>query len=154
MSTMRRAIWLPLPLVTLALVACGSSDKLSKTDLVAKADKICQKRNEKVKALTPPTNGPQFALVEKNANVQAKAEEEAAAKLKQLIPPDSIKSDYDAFIKVGFEVHAATVRKTAAAARAKDKRKVDALLLESFRLTSTVVIDLADKIGFKVCYGR
>lgn len=152
---------LALPLVTLTLGACGSadegpndsssratdaaSDQLSKTELIARADEICADTAERIRARPTPTS---LAEIQRSTEEAANAADEGVGRLEELTPPDSVRADYEAFIKRA-EMVAGQAREVAEAAKTNDIRKVLAA-------TGNVAGDaeshrLARKIGFKVC---
>lgn len=156
-----RARWLVLPLVALALAACGSSDEgssdspnrspdaasdqLSKTELIARADKICGDTAKRIRARPAPTSLPDIARFSEE---NAKTSGEGVDKLKALEPPDSVKADYEAFIKRA-EIVGEQARDVAEAARTNDINK-------AIRAAGNVSVDaeslrLARKLGFRVC---
>lgn len=152
---------LALPFVALTLAACGSSDEgsnappsrgsdaasdqLSKTELIAQADKICSDTAEKIRARPMPTSLAEIAqFSEDNAN----ANDEGVRKLRALTPPDSLKADYEAFTERA-EMVGEQARDVAEAARTNDVNK---LLSAAGNVASDVEsLRLARKIGFKVC---
>lgn len=156
-----RTRWLAPSLVALTLAACGSSDEspgdpanrgsdaasdqLSKTELIAQADKICSGTAEKIRARPTPTSLPEIAqFSEGNAN----ANDESVRKLRALTPPDSLKADYTAFTERA-EMVGEQARDVAEAARTNDVNK---LLSAAGKVASDVEsLRLARKIGFKVC---
>lgn len=150
-------------LVALALVACGSSDegsdgssksgsspksdRLSKTDLIARADKICRDAAERIRALPKPTS---LADVEQVSDGSARASDEAVGRLEALKAPESVQADYAAFVKRAGRA-AEQAHDVADAAKTNDINKVIAA-------TGNIAGDaearrLARKIGFKVCHG-
>lgn len=144
---MDRTRWLALPLCALLLAACGSSsgDKLSKSDLIAKADKICSDASKQAKALAPQSKGD----VQKTVSSAAKVVNDAADKLKGLTPSDSIKADYDTFTS---SISAAADKTTALAdaLKKKDKAKVKSIT-QSLQQGNAKGKAAAQKIGFKEC---
>lgn len=161
--------WLALALVALTLAACGSSgsseqgstaapaktssgpsDKLSKAELIAKADKICQDVNKRFqeipryKSLLTDYRG-----VERFGEEAASLSDEAVRRLRDLTPPDSVKSDYTAFVK-DIDGQAKVFRRLADAAKAKSSDEIVAARTDRRTLNRKAPM-LARRIGFKVC---
>lgn len=136
-------------LVTLGLTACGSSGKLSKADLVAKGDKICQEARDKGAKLPRPSS---LADIKKLGPDEAKIVDDTVSKLKDLTPPDSVKSDYDAYVKIGAR-QADLARKLGEAAKAGKGQAISEVkkVLTESKQNLTTSRSLAQKVGFKVC---
>jgi hypothetical protein len=147
---MDRTRWLALPLSALLLAACGSSggDKLSKSDLIAKADKICSDASKQVKALKPP-NPRDSGQVQKATSSAAKLAQDAAGKLKDLTPPDSVKADYDTFT-TSVSTQADQANTLADALKKKDKAKIRSVFSELQQGASKARTS-AQKVGLKKC---
>lgn len=159
--------WFALLLVALALTACGSSDegpseapsegpsdapsgsseKLSKAELISKADKICEDSRNRLKAIPPPTSVKDYAGAERYGEKVASLLEEGVGKFKDLTPPDSVRSDYAAFVKEG-EDQVEASRQLADAGKAKN---ADEIVAAQRLLKSDAPRRLARRIGFKVC---
>ena len=147
---MDRTRWLALPLSALLLAACGSSggDKLSKSDLIAKADKICSDASKQVKALKP-SNLRDSGQVQKATSSAAKLAQDAAGKLKDLTPPDSVKADYNTFT-MSIISQAEKANALSDALKKKDKAKIKSSL-QSLQQGGAKGKAAAQKIGFKEC---
>jgi len=139
---MDRTRWLALPLSALLLAACGSSggDKLSKSDLIAKADK----------ALQPPRKG-DLGQAQETTGKAAKLAQDAAGKLKDLTPPDSVKADYNTFT-TSVSTQADQVNALADALKKKDTAKIKSIFSE-FQQGASKVRASAQKVGLKKCGG-
>jgi hypothetical protein len=88
----RRLLLLPLAAL-LALVAAGcGSQALSKADYVAKADAICRTYDKKLEALPSPKSIKDIGTLADNA---IPIVDEGIAKLRDLKPPDDLKSGVD-----------------------------------------------------------
>lgn len=149
---MDRTRWLALPLSALLLAACGSSggDKLSKSDLIAKADKICSDLSKEGKALQPPRKG-DLGQAQETTGKAAKLAQDAAGKLKDLTPPDSVKADYNTFT-TSVSTQADQVNALADALKKKDTAKIKSIFSE-FQQGASKVRASAQKVGLKKCGG-
>jgi len=165
------ARWLALTLVALTLAACGSSnegsggsssagsnesssagsgpasDELSRAELIARGDRICDETSVSIRALGAPTS---LADVERFTEQSAAATDEGVDRLKALTPPASVKADYETFL-TRLEMVAEQAHDVADAAKSQDMSTVIAAIgdlagdEESRRL--------ARKIGFRCCRG-
>jgi len=130
----------------------GSTGKLSKAELTAKADEICKDVNTRLQAVPRYKSLlKDYPGVERYGTEFARVIDEGASKFKELTPPDSLKSDYAAFLKE-IEDRVDSFRRFAAAGRAKSTDQIVAARTEKRRLSSKGP-RLARKMGFKVCGG-
>ena len=128
-------------------VGCGGDDgggKLSKADLIAKADKACVDSALRPKA--PPQNGQQAA---QQTAEEAKARKDLQEKLKDLDPASDVKVDYDEFLAKSDDVILRLEKMSGLAKEGKraDYAKEDAALAKVGQEREGI----ADRIGFKRC---
>jgi len=162
--------WLALPLIALTFAACGSSDgdsdesssngsqaasgqaapdsfgELSRDELIAQADKICEDTGAEILALPKPKTLPEIKQYTKDA---AKTTDEAVAKLRELTPDDSTKADFEAFISIAGTVTEQS-RKAADAARRQDPAELQEAIADVVK-QGAESRRLSQKIGFKKC---
>jgi len=152
MNRTRRLALLLVTLVTLGLTACGSSGssgKLSKADLIAKGDKICRQARNKGAKL-PKVHS--YAGFKQLGPAAAKIIDDTLSKQKGLIPPASVKSDYDAYLD-NVAKQSELAHKLGDAAKIGNRQgitKVKKLLTEASRNVAKGR-SLARKVGFKLC---
>lgn len=125
---------------------CGGDDgeKLSKADLIVKADKACV--DSALRPVAPPQSADQAA---KQTEDEAKARKDLQEKLEKLEPADDVKADYDEFLKQSDEL-IAILERMAVLARDEKRAEFDR---EDRKLASAAEQrgKLADRIGFKRC---
>jgi hypothetical protein len=133
--------------VAVAAAGCGGDDggdKLSKADLVERADKACL--DSALRPVAPPQNAEQAA---KQTEDEAKARKDLQEELEKLDPADDVEADYDEFLKKSQEVIQHLERMTALARENKraEYSKEDHALATVGQSREAV----ADRIGFKRC---
>lgn len=151
MTSRRRASLLVLALPAVALAACGSSSDstLSKSDLVAKADKICANYNAKAKKLAQPndiTNAAQAATYFQSAHDLAQQQADEFAALK---PADDVKDQWNAYVQANKQ-GTDYLQQLADAAKAKDATKGQQLL-GGYQGLADSINSKADALGAKAC---
>ncbi|MEJ7894905.1 MAG: hypothetical protein WKF94_19895 [Solirubrobacteraceae bacterium] len=129
----------------------GAPGKLTEAELIAQGDAICRDAGKTLGGLAQPESSTDYSGVERYGEELASAAGQAAGKLKILSPPDSVKFDYDAFVKVGGD-QVEDARAYVAAGKAKRAGRIRAILAE-FRTTNAEASRLARKVGFEVCGG-
>jgi hypothetical protein len=139
----------PLALAFLAASACGGSGgRLSHAQLVQRANAICQKFNQQLKALPQPTNPLEIGAYIKKA---VPLEQVALTSLRKLKPSKSDEADYKLFVaQVQRETTLAQDELVPATQAPSNPRRV------RFILTKLAAMDrqgnaLANKLGLTVC---
>lgn len=161
--------WFVLALLALTLAACGSDsasddkrsgtstaagtfsppDTVSKAQLVAEADKICQETGTKVKTIRRPRSKQDYPALQKAAGDNAGVLDTALARFRGLGPPDAVKPDYDAFV-AAFGALTDQTHELADAAKDGDAGRITAAFAKSQDQTP---VTLSRKLGFKQCSG-
>jgi hypothetical protein len=135
-------------LVLLLLAGCGGDGGLSKDELVAEADKICQRVNKQIAKEPDPKSAADLQrLAERTVEIEAPAIEDMEA----LEPPDELKKDFDAFVK-SLKDQRDLTKEIGEAAGAGDNEKIQKIGTEAQKAQAGYQ-KLAAKIGFKECGG-
>lgn len=82
----------------LVLPACGGDEKLSKSDLAKKADKICKKADTEAKGVTAPSNLDDADAVAAYFDKVVPIAQKLTDDLADLKPADDVKDDWNAVI--------------------------------------------------------
>lgn len=111
----RRSLVMSALLAAVAVAGCGSSNELSHSELVAKANVICRHGNEALKSSKiSPTNlattAPQIAAVDR----------QVSSELAKLKPPSAMSADWEAIV-VSWQKAGEGLTKIGEAAKAKQK---------------------------------
>jgi len=120
-TTVTFRILTPLAIAALALgaTACGGDDKLSKEEFAKKAEAICKEYENKVEAVEEPQNAQDADDAAQYLDEVTPIVEEGVAKLKDLEPPEDVKSDWDDYIESS-EQGTKLLKESAEKANAKD----------------------------------
>jgi hypothetical protein len=135
-----RTVSIVAALVALSIAGCGRSA------FTNKANDVCKKYNDKLRALPLPTTASQVrGFLDNVAPLAA----EAAAKLKALSPPSDEKSAYQEFLS-GLAKEVAIAQEADRIARAGNPKQAVALLQQESGLTEEVDAK-ARAAGLKEC---
>jgi hypothetical protein len=140
-----------LPLVLgLALLAAGcgggGGDRLSREQLVAKADAICKDYNAKFNALGQPNSMDELGSFADKALPIA---QEGRTKLGELKPPEDLQATYDKWLAEGDKAVDA-IKRLRTAAEKNDAAAVRSIGEEANR-ENHKSDQLASQLGFKAC---
>jgi hypothetical protein len=136
-------------LVAAALSACGGDEggeRLTREELIARADAICAEASAELDALGEPESGPELAGLADEAAAIAESQLE---RLRDLRPPVEDEGDYAAMLDLTERQIEAT-RGIAAAAAEGDAEAAQARIAEVQELDGEAD-DLASAYGFQVC---
>lgn len=147
-----------LALIALALAGCGDSNNttgggdaakpepLTKTELVAQADKICQDMQKKIDEIaSPETIEDLEAAISQQMEISGPAIED----LKALTPPEDLASDYESWLAKLEQMQEGTGRVRDAAA-AGSQEEVQSIVQE-VDSTNKEADKIGKAIGFKYC---
>jgi hypothetical protein len=126
--------------------ACGGDDRLSREELVAQADAICAKHEERLDALEEPES---IEDVEAFAAEARPIFEEGVEELKDLEPPEDVQEDYDRWIELS-EENVAAIGNLEQAAADGDAGRVQEIVSES-QAKEQEADRLAQGIGLREC---
>ena len=143
---MRAHAAVALPLV-LVLAGCGGG-ALSKEELVAEGDKICQRVNKQVAKEPDPKSA---ADLEKLAQRTVEISDPAIKDMEALEPPDELQKDFDAFVASLKEQRDLT-EQIGQAAGDGDNAKIQELGAQAQKAQASYQ-KLSTKLGFKQCGG-
>jgi len=145
----QRPPWVAAVLVAAALSACGGDEggeRLTREELIARADAICAEASAELDALGEPESGPELAGLADEAAAIAESQLE---RLRDLRPPVEDEGDYAAMLDLTERQIEAT-RGIAAAAAEGDAEAAQARIAEVQELDGEAD-DLASAYGFQVC---
>lgn len=131
---------------TLLLAACGGSDRLSKAELVTKADAICKATRDKLTALPQLQAGADLVAYARKTTAIA---QNTLDQLRALKPPSNLEKPYKTYQNVVVRAIAAT-NELADPAIQKNPTRLRQLQLANQSL-SVQARAAAQTIGFKVC---
>jgi len=139
-------------LVACALVAAacgGSSKRLTHAEFAAKANAVCSKYNDRLKALPAPRNAKQFADLVHNGKALIKQE---IADLRKLRPPAAEQSTFDGML-VGAADGLPILDQMETAARSGDLRRAQQLDAK-LGIKDSQVNAVARRLGLGSCAAR
>jgi hypothetical protein len=135
-----------LAAVTLAISGCGSSPKpLTRAELTAKADKICEGVTAKLKSRTIK-NQQDIARI---APELASFEQTALDDLSKLVPPAKLADDWKQFV-AGAQTLAENTAKLGEYAKANNLKSAGHLITASEAVQKRMVV-IAKRDGLKAC---
>lgn len=136
--------------------AAGSSsappiktERLTKSELISRADAICKDMQEQIKAVPPPEN------IAGLADALAKQIEISQPAIKQLLtlnPPADIADTYDSWTTKMQELHEMTIR-ARSAAKDGPSGEIGKIVTEGGKIDQQANA-LGTKLGFKVCVNK
>lgn len=149
---------LALSILALALAGCGSSDSsngendaaapepLTKTELIAQADAICQDMQDKLDSIPEPEN---FEQLESAIAKQVAVSGPAIKELEELTPPEDLATQYESWTAKLDELQTGTeqVREAAASGSQEQVQKV----IDEVEPVNKEADKIGKAIGFKVC---
>lgn len=143
-----RTATLALLAIGLVLGGCGKSSKpLTRAELIAKADTICKRVNDKLKSSNNTIKGRQdiARIVPKLAST----EQAALAELSKLVPPAALANDWKTII-AGAQTLADNTAKLGEYAKANNLKAARGLITSSEKVQQQVLAT-ARRDGFKYC---
>jgi hypothetical protein len=141
-----RKLVVPLALGGLLLAGCGG---LSKEELVAKANAICQKAESDFDKVKQPSSLSDPDAASKYFDQLVPIAEKQLTDLRALEPPDEIKADYDAFVAAN-DKFVKQLKELVAAAKAKDAQK-GVQLASDLQTTAREATEKARAAGLTKC---
>lgn len=150
---------LALSILALALAGCGSSndtagggndaaapEPLTKTELIAKADTICQDMQDKIDAIPEPENMDDLASA---IGKQLELSDPAIKELHELTPPEDLASEYESWTAKLDELQSGTerIREAAASGSEAEVQKI----IDEVDTVNTEADKIGKAIGFKAC---
>ncbi len=141
---------LALSLIAVSLIAggCGKSSKpLTRAELIAKADAICKRANDKLKSSNTTIKTQQD--IAKLAPKLASFEQGALAELSKLEPPAALANDWKMII-AGAQTLADNTAKLGEYARRNDIKAARGLIQTSEKVQQQTLA-IAKRDGFKEC---
>jgi hypothetical protein len=145
----QRPAWLAAALIAAVLPACGGDgggERLTREELIARADAICAEASDRLDALGEPETPEQLARL---ADEAAAIAEEQLGRLRNLRPPAENEDEYAAMLDLTEKQIEAT-RGISEAAAAGDADAAQARIAEVKRLDDEAD-RLASAYGFEVC---
>jgi hypothetical protein len=144
MTTRTVLTTLALATVLAAASGCGESKGLSRAELIAKADPICRRTNDKL-----DSNPLTLQNVARIAPEAAAYEKQSAAELAKLAPPASMARDWKAIVD-GFQITGEDLAKVGEYAKVKNLK---AAVLSAAKLSNAQHdrAVTASRNGFKDC---
>jgi len=134
-------------LLLLVLAGCGG-DALTKKQLVAKADAICERVNTEVAKEPDPKTAEDL---ERLANRTVEISDPAIKDMEALEPPDELESDFDKFV-ASLKRQRDLTKKIGAAAGDGDTEEVQKIGADAQKAQDEYR-RLTGKLGFKQCGG-
>ena len=135
-----------VPLLLLLVAGCGGG--LSKSELVAKGDAICDRVNKQIAKVPDPQTSKDLARL---ADRTVQISDPAIKDMEALDPPSDLKDDFGKFV-ASLKRQRDLTKKIGAAATAGDTAKIQKIGVDA-RKAETEYHRLTDKIGFKQCGG-
>jgi hypothetical protein len=126
----------------------NASDRLTKAQYIAKADKICQSANQKTQALGTPTSTDPEALAQ-FLGKSGRIINDAVGQLKQLNPPEADQEKINQMVG-GLQKSASYFPDLIQAVKANDRQKIQEVAIQ-LQQASQQGGQIAQTYGFHVC---
>jgi hypothetical protein len=139
----------------IALGGCGSSSSnsssgaLSRSQLAAKVNPLCQNLINQAKTLTPPASANDLPAIAKYLNGLTGFAQQLVTTIKGLTPDDSVKADFNAYT-VSLTSNLQMLQQAASKLSANDRSGLDILNQENAANKATTR-PLEVKLGFTSC---
>ena len=130
----------------IVFAGCGSSNTLTKAELIEKGDKICETYKEKTDKIQPPKN---FQDLEKSTEQVKQNAQEAFDDFSDLNPPKDDEGTIDEFLSIKEEL-IGQMDEVIKAAADQDAAKVQKIVQEGTEKGDKSK-EIASEYGFKVC---